>query len=1086
VTLGGSEYLIVFASGKDRRSPGAELHANFKLDAQGEYLALVKPDGVTIATEFAPTFPPQIANASYGVLMGDRTTTLVSSAAPKRVLVPTGDLGMNWLTAEFDDRAWLLATNGVGFDAGTNYAAFLGRDLRDRMRGKNASAYVRMPFVIRDSGFEKIKLRLRYEDGFVAYLNGYEVARVNAPARPQWNSAATSAHSLTAPVAFKEDFESEGAPRFAAAQLTPQTRPKISAANAGSTGRFLRLVNGQAEEQVNSVAFPRFAPGSFETVVADFDFRWKGSGEGTDRLIIALIPTAAYGLTGDGISLPDFKNTKEPALPGVFAVVLRQQPESRQGSVSVYWDRASRLTASLPGGLINTRGFHHARIALQQQMGGAQVTVTLVADVNGPRPQTVTPISGGFLAGLRPYEHRVQFAGRIGHWDQTIDLDNIQIQLARGSGGFAEEFDLSSHLDVLRPGTNVLAIHGLNRSAEDPSFLLLPELAAGYGSVQTNALRYFATATPRGLNGLGHTGIASPPIFSSRGGVFSESVSVQIRAEGGEVRYTRDGSEPGPESLPYTGPIALSGTTLLRAKTFAPGRLPSATVTETYTLLDDDLADFTSNLPLVILNPFQQYISTHNRPMVSMRFIDVDGKSGRSVLRGEADFAGRATVNVRGFSTLRQLKNSYTVRFRDENQDKIKAGLFGLPKESDWVLYAPFSDKSLIRDALAYDLSNKMGRYAPRTRFVELFLDRSGGRLSMRDYMGVYVLIEKIKRGKSRVNIAELTPTDNAEPAITGGYIFKRDHSQRWEPGFTTGRRCDFTYVEPEADELTREQKTWLSRYMNQFERALYGPDFADPARGYAAYLDVDAFIDQHWLIELSRNIDGFRYSAFFHKDRGGKLVAGPAWDWNLSFGNADYHDGWKTDDWYTDLLRESEICWFRRLREDPEFMQRAIDRWAELRQGPLATATVLARIDAMAAQLDEAQGRNFRRWPLLGRNIHPNYYVGRTYEDEIQWMKKWIRQRLAWIDGEFLAPPAASLPAGPVSAGTKVTLQAPRGRIYCTLDGTDPREHGGEVSKKARAYSGGITLNGKVSLVARARQNNSWSGPLKVTWEAR
>jgi len=144
--------------------------------------------------------------------------------------------------------------------------------------------------------------------------------------------------------------------------------------------------------------------------------------------------------------------------------------------------------------------------------------------------------------------------------------------------------------------------------------------------------------------------------------------------------------------------------------------------------------------------------------MLSIRVIDT--VKGRSSLTGKADYDGRASVNIRGFSTLRQPKNSMTVRLKDENEDKVKTGLLGLPKESDWGSLCAYSDKTLIRDVLAYELSNKMGRYAPRTRLVELYLDRSGGRLGQRDYMGVYVLVEKIKRGKSRVNITELVGSD--------------------------------------------------------------------------------------------------------------------------------------------------------------------------------------------------------------------------------------------------------------------------------------------------------------------------------------
>ncbi|HYV27743.1 MAG TPA: CotH kinase family protein, partial [Candidatus Eisenbacteria bacterium] len=284
-------------------------------------------------------------------------------------------------------------------------------------------------------------------------------------------------------------------------------------------------------------------------------------------------------------------------------------------------------------------------------------------------------------------------------------------------------------------------------------------------------------------------------------------------------------------------------------------------------------------------------------------------------------------------------------------------------------------------------------------------------------------------------------------------------------------------------NDITPEQKAWLQRYVSQFERALYGSNFANPETGYARYLDVDSFIDQHWLIELSKNIDGYRYSAFIQKDRGGKLKMEPVWDWNLSFGNADYHGGWQTDSWYWPLIRNNEICWYRRLSQDPEFMQRVIDRWGELRKNQFAPATILGRIDEMAAQLNEAQVRNFQRWPILGQHVHPNSYVGETFADEVNWMKQWIQKRIAWIDSQMLRPPALSLKEGQIASGTSLAIRAPAGKIYYTLDGTDPRLPGGEVSAKAQPYDAAIALKGSVKIFARVNQNNSWSSPAKATF---
>jgi hypothetical protein len=289
-----------------------------------------------------------------------------------------------------------------------------------------------------------------------------------------------------------------------------------------------------------------------------------------------------------------------------------------------------------------------------------------------------------------------------------------------------------------------------------------------------------------------------------------------------------------------------------------------------------------------------------------------------------------------------------------------------------------------------------------------------------------------------------------------------------------TSRGVEFFFVEPKTKEITPAQRSWLSRYMNQFERALYGPGFADPEKGYAAYLDVESFIDQHWLIEMSKNIDGFRYSVFISKDRGGKLKMEPIWDWNLSFGNANYYDAWSPTSWYYPRLRETEISWYRRLVQDPEFQQRCVDRWGELRTNIFAPSRLLGRIDEMAALLQDAQARNFRHWQILGRRVNPNYYSGSTYQDEINYMKQWIQRRIAWIDGQQLSAPTLT----GKEAHNGLALSAPRGQIYYTLDGSDPRSPGGAVSAKAQLYNGPI-LKKSARLFARAHHDNDWSAPV-------
>jgi hypothetical protein len=506
---------------------------------------------------------------------------------------------------------------------------------------------------------------------------------------------------------------------------------------------------------------------------------------------------------------------------------------------------------------------------------------------------------------------------------------------------------------------------------------------------------------------------ATQPQFAVPGGVFTNELAVELKAAatGAVIRYTLDGSEPEESSPVYSKPIAIAQTTLVRARAFEAALAPSATVTATFTKLDPGVLEFSSNLPLVIVNSYNRYIGPGGFIPASVRFIGLSGD--RATLSGPADFDGRGDLKRRGFSSLRLPKPSFTFKARNDDGDKLKFSPFGLPAESDWVLYAPYQDKTLIRDALAFELSNQMGRYAPRTRFVEVFLARGNMPLTRNDNLGAYVLLEKIKRGKDRVNIAKLGPEDNAEPDITGGYIFKRDHGSMsgggrgwgFSPsppratddgvGFKTPRDLRLFFVDPSEDELTAAQRNWLARYVTRFEDVLHSPNFASPTEGYAKYLDVDAFIDHFWLVEMSKNIDAFRYSSYLHKPRNGKITLGPCWDWNLSFGNADYHGAEETHGWYYTWLRDIEICWVSRLREDPEFIQRQIDRWTELRRDLFAPERLLRRVDELAAQLQEAQARNFKRWPILNRYVQPNPDTHGSYQGEIQAMKQWIQGRL-------------------------------------------------------------------------------------------
>ena len=584
------------------------------------------------------------------------------------------------------------------------------------------------------------------------------------------------------------------------------------------------------------------------------------------------------------------------------------------------------------------------------------------------------------------------------------------------------------------------------------------------------------------------------PKFSVRGGLYPNAVTVELSANspGAIVRYTLDGSEPTSASTGYSSPIVVSESTLLKAKVFSSDT-SSPTATEAYSFIDPGLAAFSSNLPLIVLDTFGQRVPYGQKIPVAARF--VEAKTGRSSLLGSPEFEGLGELNVRGHTSLRFPKHSYHFQTKLEGESSRKAALLGFPQDSDWVLYAPYVDKSLMRDVLGYELSNQIGRYAARTRFVEVFLNDSRRKLTQRNYLGLYVFEEKIKRGKHRVDIAKLTPEDNTEPTITGGYIIKKDHSdqiddpdpsipmlggggRRKESSFLSSRGSQFFYVEPKGDAITDEQKAWLRQYINQFERVLYSDDFKNPKTGYAAYIDPGSFIDHHLMVELSKNIDGYRFSTFYYKDRRGRLNMGPIWDWNLGFGNAMPREGFNPEGWYWPQLDDRQYSWFRRLFADPDFAQRYVDRWGELRTNQFAIVKILGRIDEWAALLNEAQARNFRRWRVLGRSVWPNSFVGQSFEDEVRFLKQWIRQRIEWMDEELMFPPSFSIGGGAVNPGAKLELRAREGKVYYTLDGSDPRAPGGAVAAAARPYKSSIVLEKDATVVCRATDGTRWSYP--------
>jgi hypothetical protein len=897
-TLAPNAYLVVFASNNDRRVPGAPLHTNFALSAGGEYLGLIKPDGVTVTSEYAPTFPAQVSDVTYGIPSNTTNTTFVATNAACQWIVPTSasNPSSSWKNISFTTTGWNSGTMGIGFDDNTgsgavNYLPLIGTNGNTKAAmnsAGNPSCYVRIPFnVPAGTSVSSLKLRAKYDDGYAVWLNGQPLLsnsiqlKRNAPSTLAWNSAATTNHDDPVAIIF-------------------------------------------------------------------------------------------------------------------------------------------------------------------------------------------------------------------------------------------EDVDVSENIGNLVTGTNVLTFQSMNSSLSSSDHLLQVELSGDVTlSGPSPSPGYFATSTP-GAKNPGIDGLVIPQtvVFSKNSGTFSSNFNLTLsgNAAGQVIRYSLDGSLPTATSPLYSSALAVSATTLVRARIFdsttnAPGFVNSMH----YERLATDLSAyngtgqaFKSALPIVVLNdqgtgePGNDNVARPTRIQIFDR-----AASGYSSLDPATPptLTLNAGVKLRGRSSANFAKKSYGVEIQNETGDDKDVSILGMPAGEDWALISCYSfDRAFMRNAWIYEMSRQAGRWAPRTRLVEVYFNQDGDNLEFADYRGVYILCENIRTGSDRVDIAKLDTTDITQPNVSGGYIFKVDAPESDEFSWQTTRGlplstdgASLVIHRPKLASLATQQSTYLKNYFQLFENAVF-TDSANnfSSRVYREYIDSNAWADHNLFNMLAKNVDGLRLSAYFFKDRNEKMAAGPLWDFDRSVNNTDTGDNrdsdpttWRGTGDATDYFN---FAWWQKLFLDVEFRQIYVDRWQTMRKGPLATANVNAVLSGYLAEFkatdtDNPAKRDYAKW-----------YGSATSNDittETTNMKTWIATRSTWVDSQFAAQPVISLAPGPVTAGVTTTISIPPGTtVYYTTDGSDPRREGGTPSPAASIYSEAITIPSTLRVIARAFRSGTyaipatnWSGPAEALY---
>lgn len=417
-----------------------------------------------------------------------------------------------------------------------------------------------------------------------------------------------------------------------------------------------------------------------------------------------------------------------------------------------------------------------------------------------------------------------------------------------------------------------------------------------------------------------------------------------------------------------------------------------------------------SNLPIVVINTINNSAIVDEPKIDAEMGIINNGNGNMNYITDPFnEFHGQIGIEIRGSSSQSFPKKGYGIETRAPDSSNYNASIFNWPADNDWVLHAPYSDKSLIRNVLTYKLGNDLGRYAPRTQLCEVVING--------EYVGVYVFTEKIKQNPGRVNVQELAYDDVNDNEITGGYVFKVDKLTAggvvaWTSPFNEAppstSNTNYQLHDPAIDVINPLQITYLETYVTDFETALSGSNFSDPVLGYEPFIDVGSFVDFMIMNEISKNVDGYRISTFYHKQHisdGGLMVAGPLWDFNLAWGNANYCQGDLTTGWEIDF---NSVCGggnpfhWTRLVQDPDFTRQLNCRWQELRQTVLHEDTIMNYIDSLYNYLDDAADRNFTKWQTLGTYVWPNNYIGNTYLEEINYVKSWTSLRLAWLDANM------------------------------------------------------------------------------------
>lgn len=1073
--LAAGNHLLVFASGKNRAVTGQQLHTSFALDNAGEYLALVKPDGVTIAQQFAPVFPPQINGVSYGVAVSVATSVFVTNGNSARWRVPLniGMMPADWAATNFNDAAWSAGGIGLGYGGGlTN--TFTG-PTNNVALGKATT---------QSSTNNTFSADLAVNGNYADYT--HTLVNVNLPATWEVNLATN----------------------FGISSIVLYNRNSNQSRLRDITVQILSL-GGLTTNYTSALLNP-------ENVLG-------GSALNVGPATLSLnLPQLTGGLVLGGrvrvIRTPD------PDLSGSGGGGSTSEPNVLSlAEVEVFGVTTTTTTNGAFGGVYQT------------DIGGAMKNINSTALLRVPFliPEDEMPVldsltlsvqyADGFVAYLNGQEIARRNSPTSPTWNSAAVTNR-----ATAAALVAENINVSAFINLLQEGTNILAVHGLNSTASAADFLLAPQLIGR--KVNLTPDRYYVTPTPGTTNSGGALGVVADTKFSVDRGLFTGpfSLSITSATENATIRFTTNGELPSAVSgIIYTGPILLNKTTPVRAIATKPGWLPSDVDTHTYvflanvltqsltsatssgfpttwagttpdyamdaTVVNANLAALTNGLralPSVfvtssISNLFDATTGIYTHPLSSgaawERAISVEmiGTNGATEFQENAGLRIQGGVFFRDFSMTQ--KKSFRVLFKSTyGVGRLQHDLFHEPGAAEafdgFVLRAGANDGyawdgagatvQFTRDEFGRRLNLAMGQPAPRGMFVHLYLNGC--------YWGMYNLVER--------------PNEDFSSTYLGG------EPEEWDA-------CA-------AGDFKNGGTAAVNRWNDFINQASAVTTYA----GYQAMQGNNA--DGSRNPALPRYFDPANYQDYMIAN-----LWGGNWDWpnkNFWFG---YHTnaastGYKFFMWdfentmgnsrdrspLTMVSPRPEVAnqWVGlphyHLKDYADYQVEFGDRVQKyfFNGGLLTPQELTNRYLAIANMVQPAIVAESARWGDDNRT--PAYGLNEWLVERNWILTNYLPQRSAIVLNQFrssalfptLGAPTFNQWGGAVTSGFNLVITHTNvaGSIFYTLDGSDPRQPGtGAVGTGALAYSGPIVVNAPTYIRARVRNGSTWSAIVAATF---